>query len=412
MVEHSLTRSNRTAAAERDGQPSAKTYHLAVLSGDGIGPEVMDVALEVLDCVAQKISGLSLHFTEHQAGAEHFRRTGVVFPDSVLDDCRAADAVLLSAIGLPDVRRADGTEVQPEMMIGLRRALGLYAAARPVKLYPGVNSPLANVPSGIDFVIVRENLEGLFASFDAGTVVNDQVATDTLVVTRDGTRKAVEYAFRLADRRRGRPIDGRKRVTCVDKANVFRSYAFFRKVFFDVAAEYPHIDAEAAYVDAVSMYMVQDPSAFDVLVMENQFGDILSDLGAGIVGGLGLAPSAEIGAHHALFQPSHGSAPKIAGKNIANPVAMVLSAAMMLDWLGERHGDPRATAAADLIEIGVESMLLDGSVRTPDMRGVATTTDVGKSIIKSISGLVQVPNRCVPRLANRPHFQVESGGAS
>ena len=387
MAEHSLTRSSRTAALEHDGHSTAKTYRIAVLSGDGIGPEVMEIALQVLDYVAHKISGLNLQFTEHQAGAEHYRRTGVVFPKSVLEDCRAADAVLLSAIGLPDVRRADGTEVQPEMMIGLRRALGLYAAARPVKLYPGVSSPLANVRNGIDFVIVRENLEGLFASFDGGAVVNDQLATDTLVVTREGTRKAVEYAFRLAERRRGRPMDGRKLVTCVDKANVFRSFAFFRKVFFDVAAEYPHIDAEAAYVDAVSMYMVQDPSAFDVMVMENQFGDILSDLGAGIAGGLGLAPSAEIGANHALFQPSHGSAPKIAGKNIANPIAMVLSAAMMLHWLAERNRDPRAAEAANLIETGVENMLLDGKIRTPDMGGVATTTDVGERIIKSIGGL-------------------------
>lgn len=411
MAEHSLTRSNRTAALERDGQATSKTYRIAVLPGDGIGPEVMEVALQVLDYVAHQLGGVGLQFTEHQSGAEHFRRTGVVFPKSVLEDCRAADAVLLSAIGLPDVRRADGTEVQPEMMIGLRRALGLYAAARPVKVYPGVSSPLANVRNGIDFVIVRENLEGLFASFDGGAVVNDQLATDTLVVTREGTRKAVEYAFHLADRRRGRPMDGRKLVTCVDKANVFRSFAFFRKVFFNVAAEHPHIDAEAAYVDAVSMYMVQDPSAFDVMVMENQFGDILSDLGAGIAGGLGLAPSAEIGTNHALFQPSHGSAPTIAGKNIANPVAMVLSAAMMLDWLGERHRDHRATAAADLIEIGVENMLLDGSVLTPDMGGVATTTDVGKMIIQSIAGLEHTPSRDAP-VANRPHFQVESGGTT
>jgi 3-isopropylmalate dehydrogenase len=224
-------------------------------------------------------------------------------------------------------------------------------------------------------------------------VINDQVATDTLVVTREGTRKVVEYAFRLADQRRGRPLDGRKLVTCVDKANVFRSFAFFRKVFFDVAADYPHIDAEAAYVDAVSMYMVQEPSAFDVLVMENQFGDILSDLGAGIVGGLGLAPSAEIGANHALFQPSHGSAPGIAGKNIANPVAMVLSAAMMLDWLAERNCDPRAAEAAILIETGVESTLLNGKTRTPDIGGAATTTEVGTTIIQSIRGMAHVPNR-------------------
>jgi 3-isopropylmalate dehydrogenase len=375
---------NSSNVADTNGDSATAAYRIAVLTGDGIGPEVMAVALRVLDKVARAVPGLNLHFSEHSAGAEHYRRTGVIMPENVVDDCRAADAVLLSAIGLPDVRRADGTEVQPEMMIGLRRALGLYAAARPVKLFPGVKSPLAAVGRGIDFVIVRENLEGLFASFDRGTVVDDRVATDTITITREGTRKAVEYAFRLARRRSGRPLDGRRLVTCVDKANVFRSYAFFRKVFFEVAAEHSDIDAEATYVDAASMYLVQQPAAFDVLVMENQFGDILSDLGAGIAGGLGLAPSAEIGDEHALFQPSHGSAPNIAGKNIANPIAMVLSAAMMLEWLGERRHDERAARASRLIEQAVEQLLLDGDVLTPDLGGTASTEDVGAKIVQSI----------------------------
>jgi 3-isopropylmalate dehydrogenase len=344
----------------------------------------MHVTRKVLDYVIQTIPGLSIQFTEHSAGAEHFRRTGIVMPDDVLDDCLAADAVLLSAIGLPDVRRPDGTEVQPEMMVGLRRAMGLYAAVRPVKLFPGVRSPLNTAHNGVDMIIVRENLEGLFASFGGGAIVDDRVATDTIVITREGTRRAVEYAFRLAERRNGRPLDGRKIVTCVDKANVFRSYAFFRKVFFEVAADHPNIDAEAGYVDAVSMLMIQDPSAFDVLVMENQFGDILSDLGASIAGGLGLAPSAEIGIDRALFQPSHGTAPKLAGKNIANPIATVLSAALMLHWLADRRRDNRMVDAARLIEDGVERTLADGDCLTPDLGGTASTTDVGKKIIRSM----------------------------
>ena len=157
---------------------------------------------------------------------------------------------------------------------------------RPIKLYPGVPTPLRDVSRGIDFVIIRENLEGLFASFGGGCLVEDVVATDTLVVTRPGVERVSEFAFRLAERRQGRPSDGRKLVTCVDKANVFRSYAFFRKVFHEVAAKHPTVSADAVYVDAMSLYMVQDPSAFDVVVTENQFGDILSDLGAGLVGGL------------------------------------------------------------------------------------------------------------------------------
>jgi 3-isopropylmalate dehydrogenase len=205
-----------------------------------------------------------------------------------------------------------------------------------------------------------------------------------IVMTREGVRRIVDFAFGLARRRNGRPLDGRKMVTCVDKANVFRSFAFFRKVFFEVAAAYPDIAAEAAYVDAMSLYLVQNPSAFDVLVMENQFGDILSDLGAAIVGGLGLAPSAEIGDEHALFQPSHGTAPQLAGKNVANPLAMILSAAMMLDWLGERHGDAAAAQAARRIESAAVVVLQYEQLRTPDLGGTATTSQVAEAVIQRL----------------------------
>ena len=174
-------------------------------------------------------------------------------------------------------------------------------------------------------------------------------------------------------------------VTCVDKANVFRSLAFFREVFFDVAESYRNIASDAIYVDAMSFYMVQNPWDFDVLVMENQFGDILSDLGAGLVGGLGLGPSAEIGEEHALFQPSHGTAPQIAGKNVASPFATVLSAAMMLDWLGDRHSDPECLDAAVALENAVAQLLRDGEVRTPDIGGEASTTDVAHAVADAVA---------------------------
>jgi 3-isopropylmalate dehydrogenase len=357
-------------------------YRVAVLPGDGIGPEVMDAALAVLQAATR--GGPALEFTPHLAGASHYRRTGEALPAKVLEDCLRADAVLLAAIGLPDVRLPDGTEAQPQMMMGLRRALDLYAAVRPIKLYPGVASPLADVGRGIDFIVLRENLEGLFASFGGGCLVNDQVATDTLVVTRHGTQRAVEYAFRLARRRSGRPLDGRRSVTCVDKSNVFRSYAFFRQVFLDVAARHADIHADTAYVDAMSLHLVLNPQAYDVLVMENQFGDILSDLGAALVGGLGLAPSAEIGDEHALFQPSHGSAPQLAGKDLANPLAMILSGAMMLDWLGERHGDTAATAAGDRIEKAVARVLAEGRALTPDLGGRTGTRGVGEAVVAAL----------------------------
>lgn len=356
-----------------------RSYRIAVLPGDGIGPEVMAATLRVLRGTA-----LRFDFTTHDFGADHFRRTGDALPQRVVDDCLAADAVLFGAIGLPDVRLPDNTEVQPVMMVGLRRALDLYAAVRPIKLYPGVATPLKDVGKGIDFIILRENLEGLFASFGGGCLVGDELASDTLIITRKGTERIVEYAFHLAERRKGRPLDGKHLVTCVDKANIFRSYAFFRKIFFEVAAEHPDIATEAFYVDAASMYLVQNPQAFDVLVMENQFGDILSDLGAGLVGGLGMAPSAEIGPKHGLFQPSHGTAPSIAGKDIANPLAMILSAAMMLDWLGEKHDDPDATAAGQRIENAVATVIAEGKSLTPDLGGKAGTRLVGEAVLQKM----------------------------
>ncbi|MCA9140647.1 MAG: isocitrate/isopropylmalate dehydrogenase family protein [Planctomycetales bacterium] len=361
-----------------------RNYSIAALPGDGIGPECMDATLHVLDRV-QEVCPLRLNIERHAAGAEHFLEHGTALPDKVLQRCLDADAVLLAAIGLPDVRKPDGTEVQPEMMMGLRRALGLYAAVRPVKLFPGVDSPLTTAAAGIDMVIVRENLEGLFASFGGGCQLNDQLATDTIVITREGTRRVVEYAFELSRRRNGRPRDGRRQVACVDKANVFRSFAFFRKVFQEVADRYPDVDSNAVYVDAMSLYMVTSPSDWDVLVMENQFGDILSDLGAALVGGLGLGPSAEIGQEHALFQPSHGSAPQLAGKNVANPLATILSAAMMLDWLGQRYSDPVARAAADAIDQAVISVLSEREIRTADLGGTSSTREVASAVADAIS---------------------------
>ncbi|TWT93575.1 isocitrate/isopropylmalate dehydrogenase family protein [Neorhodopirellula pilleata] len=364
-----------------------KTYEIAALPGDGIGPECMDATRIVLDRLCELTAGLNLRLTSYRAGAELYRETGQTLPDGVMSACLEADAVLLTAIGLPDVRYPDGTEVQPTMMVGLRRALDVYAAVRPVKLYPGAPCALRDTGPGIDFIVIRENLEGLFASFGGGAKVGNEVATDTLVVTRKGTSKVSDYAFRLAQRRGGRPRDGRRMVTCVDKANVFRSMAFFREVFMDVAEFYPEIEHNAVYVDAMSLYMVQNPWDFDVLVMENQFGDILSDLGAGLVGGLGLGPSAEIGDEHGLFQPSHGTAPQLAGRNVANPMATILSAAMMLDWLGDRHQDEICIRAGRTIENAVAAVLKEGHVRTPDLGGSSSTLDVAGAVATALESV-------------------------
>lgn len=361
-----------------------KPYNVVLLPGDGIGPEVMDATKTVIDAAIAHVEGLELNLVSHSAGAAHYRETGVALPEDVMQACLDADAVLLAAIGLPDVRKPDGTEVQPDMMMGLRKEMDLYAAVRPCKLYPGVQSPLRESSGNVDVVIVRENLEGLFASFGGGCLVDDRVATDTIVITREGTRRICEMAFRLAEIRMRRSAGSVGRVTCVDKANVFRSFAFFRKVFEEVAEQHPTVTSDAIYVDAMSMFLVQRPDQFDVLVMENQFGDILSDLGAGIIGGLGMAPSAEIGTKRALFQPSHGSAPDIAGQNKANPIATMLSAVMMFDWLGEQHKDSRASEMARKLEAAIEATLATRTAQTADLGGTASTTDVADAVVKQL----------------------------
>jgi len=352
------------------------TYRIAVLPGDGIGPEVMREATKVLHAIAG--GGLAFTFDEAETGAALYRRTGEDLPKETLALCESADAILFGAAGLPDVRFPDGTEIAPQ--ITLRFRLDLYAGRRPIKLYPGIPTPLA-LPAGrtIDYVVFRENTEGLFASRGGGAGVGGDVVADSLIVTRKGTARIARRAFETA-MRRGR------RLTCVDKANVFRSYAFFRQVVQEIGADFPEVAVDTAYIDAMTMYVVQRPWVYDVIVLENMFGDILSDLGAATVGGLGMAPSGDIGDRWALFQPSHGTAPDIAGKGVANPIAMILSAAMMLRWLGERHHDAGAGSAADRIEAAVERVLSRGSpMRTADVGGQATTAAVGDAVSDALT---------------------------
>ncbi len=357
------------------------TYRIVVLPGDGVGPEVMAEALKVLRAVEAGFPGLRFECKEYGTGARCYRETGTDLPPETLEACRTADAILFGSAGLPDVRFPDGTEIAPQLT--LRVLLNLYAGIRPIKRYPGVPPALAGDPA-IDYVILRENTEGLYASRGAGVRVGDRVATDSLVITRAGTERIVRHAFRLAQRRAGAPADGVRRVTCVDKANVLTSMAFFRQVFDEVAQEFPGIMAERVYVDAMALHMVQRPQRFDVVVAENMFGDILSDLGAATVGGMGLAPSADVGEAHGLFQPSHGTAPDIAGKGIANPTAQLLSVAMMLDWLGDRHRDLQAKAAARAIEAAVAAVLADPRHHTADLGGTSTTAALGDAVAAAI----------------------------
>lgn len=363
------------------------SYRIAVLGGDGIGPETTREALKVASGAAQ-IGGFGLEYQDLDASAGRWQRTGVAMPDEQYEACAAADAIYLGAIGLPEARHPDGREVNGDVIFRLRFGLDLYAGIRPVRSIPGLPRPLTR-GDGIDYVVVRENVEGLYASRAGGTNVRGEVATDTIVITRTGTEKVVRQAFELARSRHAANPDRAAKVTCVDKANVLSSYAFFRGVFDSVADDYPDVARDYAYVDAMTAYQVQRPRSLDVLVAENMFGDIISDLAAATVGGLGLSGSGDVGDHHGLFQSSHGSAPDIAGQGIANPVAAILSAGMMLDWLGRRHDDKAAITAGALVERAVGQALLDPGGQTPDLDGEASTRQAGDAVVRALELLAE-----------------------
>lgn len=357
-----------------------RTYKIAVVHGDGIGPEVCQAAVDVLK---SSVGSGVLEFHEYPAGAQHFLSTGDSFPAASFEGCRNADAILHGAAGIPGVVHPDGTEAGLDFTLTLRFKLDLFANIRPIKLYPGVPSPLKN-PGEIDYVIVRENTEGLYAARGAGALLRDEVAVDTLVQTRKGVERIVRLAFELARTRNGAPADGRRRVTCCDKANVLRSYAFFRSVFTDVAKDYPDIATDYVLVDAMTLHLVNRPSSFDVIVTENMFGDIISDLAAATVGGLGMAPSEEVGNGVGLFQASHGSAPDIAGKGVANPYGTILAGVLMLRRLHRLHADERLRDAADRIERAVQTALTDPELRSRDIGGSAGSQQIVSKLLSSL----------------------------
>jgi 3-isopropylmalate dehydrogenase len=359
-------------------------FQIAVLPGDGIGTEVMGPCLEVLAAAERRVGGFSLATASYPAGAGHYRDHGEALPKSTLNACRAADAILLAAMGLPSVRYPDGTEITPQ--IDLRFELGLYAGVRPVRTMPGLPKVLADPrAANLDFVLVRESTEGLFATKGKGAVVSDLVATETLVITRATSERLFDFCFELARQRKAIGKPGR--VTCVDKANVFTSMAFFRKIFDERAARFPDIAKDYAYVDATALNMVRNPWAMDVLVTENMFGDILSDLGAGLMGGMGMAPSADIGDHHAVFQPCHGTAPDIVGQGKANPTAMFLSGAMMLEWLGAKHGSTSARQAAQLIERAVSRAYIERQLKPFELGGRDGTAEITTAVLAALGAL-------------------------
>ncbi len=345
------------------------TFDIALLPGDGIGVDVTREAVKVLQALTPKLDGVKFAFHEYSVGAGEYLKHGNPLPDEAFEACRKADAVLLGAMGLPNVRWPDGKEMTPQ--IDLREKLQLYCGLRPIRLYHEHDTPLKRYKVGeIDLVIVRESTEGLFSGRQSQASPDKDEVCDVMRITRAGSERVCRSAFRVAQKRRNQ-------VTLVDKANVLPSMVYFRSIFDAVAKEFPDVHSGHVYVDAAALYLVQRPHTFDVLVTENMFGDILSDLAAGLIGGMGMAPSADIGDGCAVFQPSHGTAPDIAGKGIANPIATILSAALMLEWL--KH--PATVKGAELIRRAVETVLEDPAQRTPDLGGRLTTTEMAKKII-------------------------------
>ena len=327
-------------------------YNIAIISGDGIGQEVMSACEFLLDKL-----DINFSFKYGEAGFDCFNKNGTTLPDETIKIANKSDAVLFGA--------STSTPGEPSPIINLRKALNVYANIRPIKSYKGVNC----LRDDIDFVIVRENTEGLYSQIEYN---EDNKMIAERHITKKASKRISKAAFNLCIKRE------ENKVTCVHKSNVLKKTdGIFKESFYETAKKYPQIKTEDYYVDAMAMYLITQPQNFDVIVASNLFGDILSDESAGLVGGLGLAPSGNIGDHNGLFEPVHGSAPDIAGKNISNPCSMILSAVMMLDYLGEWE-------TSNNIKSAVEKVIADCKIRTPDLGGNSSTMDVTKAIVQEL----------------------------
>ena len=352
-----------------------KTHRIAVIPGDGIGQEVTPAAMSVLDAAAAR-GGFTFEWQHFPWGSQHYFDHGRMMPDGALDLLRPFDAILFGAVGDPRIQ--DNVTLNG-LLLPIRRGFDQYACVRPAVLYNGVRSPLAGRKGGdIDFVVIRENTEGEYAQVGGEAHRNgpNEVAIQSAVFTRHGTERVIRFAFDLARRRNGKRL-----VTSVTKSNAQGfSMAFWDRVFAEVSRDYQDIRTESLLVDAACMDLVRRPVDFDVIVASNLFGDILTDLSAAITGSLGLAPSANLNPARtfpSMFEPVHGSAPDIAGRGIANPLATILAGAMMIDFLGE-------VDAAAAIDRAVRAVLADGTSLTADLGGSATTKDVTEAVLSRV----------------------------
>jgi tartrate dehydrogenase/decarboxylase / D-malate dehydrogenase len=354
-------------------------YRIAVIPGDGIGTEVMPAALRVLEAASAR-TGVTLAQESFPWGSEHYFAHGRMMPADAIDRLRGVDAIFFGAVG--DPRLQDNVTLNG-LLLPIRRAFDQYACVRPAVLYPGVRGPLVGKKAGdIDFVVVRENTEGEYAQV-GGVLYSGtphEVAVQSAMFTRHGTERIIRFAFELARRRNKKRL-----LTSVTKSNAQGfSMAFWDRVFADVARDYPDVRTESLLVDAACMDLVRRPETFDVLVASNLFGDILTDLSAAITGcSLGLAPSANLNPERtfpSMFEPVHGSAPDIAGRGIANPMAQMLSGVQMLEFLG-------ASATAALVERAVVAVLTEQTTVTADLGGTSTTAAVADAVVDRVRSL-------------------------
>jgi isocitrate/isopropylmalate dehydrogenase len=375
-----------------------QTYNIVALPGDGIGPEVLSCALRVLNQAGQ-LFGIDFQVEEIPCGGHYYVEHEVEWADGSFEKCEAADAVLLGAVGhevegKPVFTKPGKPYPEPQLagfaqVILNRQKLGLYANVRPVKLYPGVkhkiHGELKQVweADKVDYVVIRENTEDAYTG--ETNVIPDGRVTP-IRITHGATERVVRYAFNLARRRAKQ-----NKVTCVDKSNIIGAHRFFREVFREVGTrEFPDLKLDYAYVDAFCQWQIRNPEWYDVVVGPNLVGDIVSDNGATTAGGLGLVVGGNIGDEHAMFEPIHGSAPKHAGKDKANPMAAILSVQMMLDWLGARQSDEKLQTAAEKLEAAVAAVLSEGKTLTYDLIGEAKASrcsEVGAAVEERLASL-------------------------
>ena len=379
-------------------------YRIAVLPGDGTGREVAVEAMRILDTIEAN-TNYGFENVIIPCGGKHYLDTGEEWAEGSFEFCRdEADAIFLGAIGHPGARLPNGDLAGGSVILGMRAGLDLYANVRPIKLYEGVPHKVHGKftqiwePGMVDMTILRENTEGLYHSLLRRSAdralgreeytppsmdfpgLEGEVAYDPRPISAKGTERLVRMGFEIAQTRNGAPVDGISRVSCIDKSNVTRGCQLFRRVFDEVGKSYPNIEKDYGYIDAFMQWLTRSPEHYDVVVSSNMFGDISTDLGAVLQGGMGMAASGNVGDNHAFFEPVHGSAPKHAGQNKVNPIASINSIQMMMDWLGRRNNDNGLVAISQTIDECVAEHLKDGKSLTYDLGGTASCSEVGESI--------------------------------